>query len=90
MLPDAFQDVEREMDVQVTQEYDAVTVLWEKMQRSAQVCLLHPNDIKILPSTGQKKRLICVRKLVQDKRMFTCALPLFTRAFRINESRTSL
>lgn len=60
MLPDAFQDVEREMDVQVTQEYDAVAVLWEKMQRNAQVCLLHPNDIKILPSTGQKKCLIFV------------------------------
>lgn len=46
--------------MQVTQEYDAVAVLWEKMQRNAQVCLLHPNDIKILPSTGQKKCLIFV------------------------------
>lgn len=29
VLPDAFQDVERKVDVQITQEYNAVTVLWE-------------------------------------------------------------
>lgn len=27
VLPDAFQDVEREVDVQITQEHDAVTIL---------------------------------------------------------------
>lgn len=30
VLPDAFQDVEREVDVQITQEHDAVTILQEE------------------------------------------------------------
>lgn len=32
MLPDALQDVERKMDVQVTQEHDAVAVLEEEAE----------------------------------------------------------
>ena len=30
VLPDAFQDVEREVDVQITEEHDAVTILQEE------------------------------------------------------------
>ena len=30
VLPDALQDVEREVDVQITQEHDAVTILQEE------------------------------------------------------------
>lgn len=32
VLPDAFQDVERKVDVQITQEYNAVAVLWEETE----------------------------------------------------------
>lgn len=32
MLPDALQDVERKMDVQVTQEHDAVAILEEEAE----------------------------------------------------------
>lgn len=35
VLPDALQDVERKMDVQVTQEHDAVAVLEEEAEKHA-------------------------------------------------------
>lgn len=35
VLPDALQDVEREVDVQITQEHDAVAVLQEEVNHNA-------------------------------------------------------
>lgn len=37
VLPDALQDVEREVDVQVAQEHDAVVVLLEETNQGNQV-----------------------------------------------------
>lgn len=43
VLPDAFQDVEREVDVQITQEHDAVTILQEETQTCTHS--LHINNL---------------------------------------------
>lgn len=37
VLPDAFQDVEREVDVQITKEHNAVTILQRETQTNTHV-----------------------------------------------------
>lgn len=45
VLPDAFQDVEREVDVQITQKHNAVTILQEETQTNTHAHPLHLNNL---------------------------------------------
>lgn len=58
MLPDALQDVEREVDVQITQEHNAVTILQrEKTHMHTNICYMETLRILHFSVCG----LVCVR-----------------------------
>lgn len=53
VLPDALQDVEREVDVQITQEHDAVTILQEQTHTRLYIYITYlkksQNNLLIFP-----------------------------------------